>query len=128
MCSCNKNLIDGQQLIQESKQPSFNKNRSNHRSTRIKATIVQQESKQPSFNKKSLVSLPEQWNCESLSATVVYVNFGAWKSQRPRRRSIIVLVSPLEVLMLDVAEAFTAIDTSNANFISQHHSSGLPCY
>ena len=30
--------------------------------------------------------------------------------------------------MLDVAEAFTAIDTSNANFVSQHHSSGLLCY
>ena len=27
--------------------------------------------------------------------------------------------------MLDVAEAFTAMDTSHANFVSQHHSSGL---
>ena len=30
--------------------------------------------------------------------------------------------------MLDVAEAFTAMDTSHANFVSQHHSSGLSCY
>ena len=27
--------------------------------------------------------------------------------------------------MLDVAEAFMAMDTSHANFVSQHHSSGL---
>ena len=30
--------------------------------------------------------------------------------------------------MVDVAEDFTAMDTSHANFGSQHHSSGLPCY
>ena len=30
--------------------------------------------------------------------------------------------------MLDVAEAFTAVDISHTNFISQHYSSGLPCY
>ena len=45
-----------------------------------------------------------------------------------RCKSIVVVVSPLEALMLDVAEAFTAMDTSDANFISQHHSSGLPSY
>ena len=45
-----------------------------------------------------------------------------------RRKSIVVIVSPLEALMLDVAEAFTAMDTSHANFVSLHHSSGLPCY
>ena len=69
-----------------------------------------------------------EWNCESLSATVVYAassaKFGAWKSWR-QRKSIVVIVSPLEAFMLDVAEAFTA---SHANFVSQHHSFGLPCY
>ena len=30
--------------------------------------------------------------------------------------------------MLDVAETFTAMDISDANFVSQHHSFGLPCY
>ena len=74
-----------------------------------------------------MVSLPGQWNCESPSATVVYMNFGAWKSPGQRRKSIVVVVSPLEVLVLDVAKAFTAMDTSNANSVSQHHSSGLPC-
>ena len=43
-------------------------------------------------------------------------------------KSIVVIVSPLETLMLDVAETFTAMDTSHANFVSQHHSSGLPFY
>ena len=30
--------------------------------------------------------------------------------------------------MLDLAEAITTMDTSHANFVSQHHSSELPCY
>ena len=42
--------------------------------------------------------------------------------------SIVVIVSPQEALMLDVPEAFTAMDTSHTNFISQHHSSWVPCY
>ena len=40
----------------------------------------------------------------------------------------LVIVSPLEMLMLDVAETFMPMDTSHANFVSQHHSSGLACY
>ena len=61
---------------------------------------------------------------------VVYVHrqILAYGSHGGRRKSIVVIVSPLEALVLDVAEAFTAIDTSHANFVIQHHSSGLPCY
>ena len=53
--------------------------------------------------------------------------FGAWKSQR-QHKSIVVVVSPLEALMLDVDETFTATDLSYAYFSSQHHSPGLPFY
>ena len=49
-------------------------------------------------------------------------------SHRGRRKFIVVIVSPLEVLMLDVAVTFTAMDTSDPNFVSQYHSFGLPCY
>ena len=61
---------------------------------------------------------------------VVYVHrrILAHGSPGGRRKSIVVIVSPLEALVLDVAEAFTAMDTSHANFVSQHHSSGLRCY
>ena len=44
------------------------------------------------------VSLPGQWNYGSLSATVVCVH-----------RSIVIVVSPIEALILDVAEAFTVM-------------------
>ena len=74
-----------------------------------------------------MVSLPGQWDCESPSATVVYVLL-AHGSHGGRRKSIVVIVSPLEALMLDVAETITAMDTSDANFVTQHHSFGLPCY
>ena len=99
--------------------------------TRIEATIVQ---KTPA-NVEQLESCNErdrsrQWNCDSPFATVVYVHrrILAHGSHGGRRKSIVVIVSPLETLMLDVAETFTAMDTSDANFVSQHHNSGLPWY
>ena len=54
-------------------------------------------------------SLPGQWNCESPSATVVCVHRQILV-QEVKSKFIVVVVSPLEVLMLDVAEAFTTMD------------------
>ena len=67
---------------------------------------------------------------ELLCYDIVYVHrrILAHGSHGGRRKFIVVIVSPLEALVLDVAEAFTAMDTGDANFVSQHHSSGLPCY
>ena len=61
---------------------------------------------------------------------VVYIprRILAHGSHGGRRKSIVVIVSPLQMLMLDVAETFTAMDTSHETFVSQHHNSGLPCY
>ena len=104
-----------------------------------------QESKRPSFNKlryfpanlEQLESCNERARFHYLgsgtvrpSATVVYVHRRslALGSHGGRCKFIIVIVSPLEALMLDVAETFRAMDTSHTNFVSQHHSSGLPCY
>ena len=111
-------------LIQESKQPSFNKLRYSP------ANLEQLESCYERDRSLRFLYTRNHGNCESLSAVVVYVHqrILAHGSHGGRRKSIVVIVSPLEALVLDLAKAITTMGTSHANFISQHHSSELPCY
>ena len=69
----------------------------------------------------------ELQNTESPITTVVYVyrRILALGSHGGKHKSIAVIVSPPEALVVDVPEAFTATDTSHANFISQHHLASL---
>ena len=103
------------------------KNGSDHRSTRL--DILHQISSSWKAVMKGIEVFGFTTRAvELLCYGIVYVHqrILAHGSHGGRRKSIVVIVSHLEALVLDVAEAFTAMDTGHANFVSQHTVLGCP--
>ena len=109
-----------QRLIQESKRPSFNK---------LKCSPANLEQLESCYERdRSIWFYYPGIGTVKIHLLLQSTFIGEFLSHGGKRKSIVVIVSPPEALVLDVPEAFTATDTSHANFVSQHHSSWVPCY
>ena len=96
--------LTDQRLIQESKHPSFNKLRySPANLEQLESCYERDRSLQFHYPGSETVKVP--------LLRYVHWEFLAHGSHGGRHKSIILIVSPLEALMLDVAEAFMAMDT-----------------